>query len=171
MPATLLSLSALLLLSVPTHFINNGARANRGQPARDPGTQAHEKRGVLVGVVGARFERPGAMEAAHVLITQQQNTPANGYGAVDAKCTAAGASVAQRALLRVWARFYKEGVADDKTFFFPSYEEASAVCTVEEQQSQSQINDKDGKEGHGALRAEELRHPIHPPRRRGCNTN
>ena len=30
-----MALSALLLLSVPTHFINNGARANRGQPARD----------------------------------------------------------------------------------------------------------------------------------------
>ena len=147
-----MALSALLLLSVPTHFINNGARANRGQLARDAGTLAHEKRGVLVGVVGARFERPGVMEAAHVLITPQQNTPGNGYGADDAKCTAAGASVAQRALLRVWARFYQEGFADEKTFFFSSYKEASTACAAEEQQLQSQMKDKDGEEGQGQRR-------------------
>ena len=47
-------LAALLGVAAPSFFINAGPRDNRAQPA-PPGTFA--PRGVMVGLVGARFER------------------------------------------------------------------------------------------------------------------
>ena len=46
-------------ISAPTQFINNGNRYNEGLPA-EKGT--FEARGVYIGLVGARFEKPGYME-------------------------------------------------------------------------------------------------------------
>ena len=72
-----MALSALVGVSVPTHFINEGARRNhgiRGSPA------SYESRGIMTGLVGARFEQRGEMEWKHMLITREQNTAANGYG-------------------------------------------------------------------------------------------
>ena len=46
----------------------------------------------------------------------------------------------------MWARFYKQGIAGEKTFFFPSYEEASTACAAEEQELQAQRKDQDGEE-------------------------
>ncbi|KAH7036397.1 hypothetical protein B0J12DRAFT_713364 [Macrophomina phaseolina] len=48
-------LSSLLGASAPTYFINSGNRFNAAQPAH--GGVAHEPRGVVVGLVGPRFER------------------------------------------------------------------------------------------------------------------
>jgi len=90
-------ISALLGVSVPTHFVNAGARDNRGRPGA-PGS--FEPRGVYVGLVGARFEVPGRMEWRHCLVTPGQNTAAAGYGPE--------ADPAARATRRsrAWARFY-----------------------------------------------------------------
>lgn len=57
-------LSALLGVSGPSYFVNNGNRNNRGQPGPS-GT--FEERGVIIGLVGARFERPDHMESTYIL--------------------------------------------------------------------------------------------------------
>ncbi|KAI0597422.1 hypothetical protein F4775DRAFT_584353 [Biscogniauxia sp. FL1348] len=57
-------LGSLLGVSGPSHFINEGRRNNSGVPAAD-GT--FETRGVIVGLVGPRFERPDRMDSAFVL--------------------------------------------------------------------------------------------------------
>ena len=62
---------------MPSYLINDGARSNRAQPG-SPGS--YEEQGVIVDMVGCRFEVPGKMEWRHMIVTQQQNTPANGYG-------------------------------------------------------------------------------------------
>ena len=69
--------SALVGMSVPTHFINAGGRFNRGEAGAGG---SFEDRGVYVGLVGARFERVGRMEWQHMLVTPGQNRPENGYG-------------------------------------------------------------------------------------------
>jgi hypothetical protein len=96
------ALSALVSVAVPTHFINSGGRVNRGVPGA-PGT--FERKGVYTGCVGARFERPGRMEWAHLIVTPEQNTAANGYGPSQ-PALEAGASPMRVALLGAWARFY-----------------------------------------------------------------
>ncbi|MDR3646671.1 MAG: DUF4804 domain-containing protein [Candidatus Babeliales bacterium] len=75
-----MQIAALIGLSVPTYFINNGSRNNEGE-AEQPGT--FEPTGVYAGLVGARFERPGLMEWQHMIITEDQNTKENGYGSTE----------------------------------------------------------------------------------------
>ncbi|RYP14740.1 hypothetical protein DL765_006155 [Monosporascus sp. GIB2] len=57
-------LGSLLGVSGPSHFVNDGDRCNRAVEAA-PGT--YEPRGVVVGLVGARFERAGRMDSVHCL--------------------------------------------------------------------------------------------------------
>jgi hypothetical protein len=57
-------LSSLIGVSGPSFFINDGNRYNRGIPGR-PGT--FEERGVIVGLVGARFEREERMDSVLIL--------------------------------------------------------------------------------------------------------
>jgi hypothetical protein len=57
-------LSSLIGVSGPSYFINDGNRHNQGIPGK-PGT--FQPRGVIIGLVGARFERPGRMESILVL--------------------------------------------------------------------------------------------------------
>ncbi|GAB7362873.1 hypothetical protein MBLNU230_g3175t1 [Neophaeotheca triangularis] len=59
-------LASLVGVSGPSHFINDGNRNNSGKPGK-PGT--FETRGVIVGLVGARFERPDRMDSVHMLPT------------------------------------------------------------------------------------------------------
>ncbi len=66
-----MAVAALLGVSVPTFFINNGGRYNRGQQGK-PGT--FEKNGVYVGLVGARFEKPRLMEDQYLIIRQDEPT-------------------------------------------------------------------------------------------------
>lgn len=63
-------LGSLLGVSGPSHFINDGNRFNNGLRA-DPAT--HEPRGIVVGLVGARFERRDRMDS--VLIQQPVANP------------------------------------------------------------------------------------------------
>ncbi len=104
-----MAISALLGVSVPTPFINSGARTNRGIPG-DVGT--FEPQGIYVGLVGTRFERMERMEWRHMLVTPGQNTVEKGYGA------RANPEHPQTRLLQTWARFY--GLAH-----FPLFSEAA----------------------------------------------
>ena len=107
-------LSALVGMSVPTHFINEGGRRNNGVVGAPA---SYEKRGVLIGLAGARFERPGLMEWQHMYITPEQNTAENGYGPRDG-----GPPAHDSTLLEMWARFY--GLPH-----LPTYDEASVGPT------------------------------------------
>ncbi len=91
-------ISALLGVVVPTHFINSGSRVNKGI---FDASGNYERHGIYVGQVGARFERPEQMEYAHMFITAQQNTAANGYGPNDPN-----PSDPRHRLLRIWSKFY-----------------------------------------------------------------
>ena len=57
-------LSSLIGVSGPSYFINDGSRYNSGRPGEE-GT--FEPRGVIVGLVGARFEREDRMDSVHIL--------------------------------------------------------------------------------------------------------
>ncbi|KAF2822805.1 hypothetical protein CC86DRAFT_72328 [Ophiobolus disseminans] len=57
-------LSSLIGVSGPSYFINDGNRYNSGIPGR-PGT--FQERGVIVGLVGARFERQDRMDSIFML--------------------------------------------------------------------------------------------------------
>lgn len=105
-----MAISALLGVSVPTHFINAGGRDNCGRRGA-PGSFI--ERGVYVGLIGARFERAERMEWQQLLVTAGQNTAAKGYGA------AAAAEQRETALRRCWARFFGRD-------YLPSFGEAAA---------------------------------------------
>lgn len=107
-------LSAFLSLFVPTHFINDGNRTNAGQIGK---AGSFEPKGIIVGMVGARFEKPGVMEYSHMVVTPEQNTAANGYG------LSADPSNPKTIELRMWAEFYGSKVGD--VYAFPDFNEAS----------------------------------------------
>ncbi len=99
-----MAIAALLGVSTPTFFINKGDR-NNGGILGDQGTFQEE--GVYIGLVGARFEKPGVMEYSHMLLDSSQNKPENGYGQNPADSPKAR-------LLKIWANFY--GLPYFKTF-------------------------------------------------------
>ena len=113
-------LSALVGMSVPTHFINEGGRRNNGVVGAPA---SYTKRGILIGLAGARFERPGLMEWQHMYITPEQNTAENGYGP-----RAGGRSPHDSTLLEMWARFY--GLPHLPTFDEASAGPADLYCKV-----------------------------------------
>ena len=90
-----MQISALLGVSVPTHFINSGKRSNMGNPDRSGAFQAT---GVYVGLVGARFEVPNKMESQHLLVTENFSTPERGYG---------NFPHSKSPLFDIWSQFYK----------------------------------------------------------------
>ena len=100
-----MTISALLSVSVPTFFINNGNRGNKGKLESDK--ELYELYGIYVGSVGARFEKPGLMEYSYMIVTQTQNTPQNGYGNNRTYGFV-------NPLLDMWAKFYE--VAYFETF-------------------------------------------------------
>ncbi|WP_068469007.1 ADP-ribosylhydrolase MavL family protein [Candidatus Protochlamydia phocaeensis] len=112
-----MQLSALIGVSVPTHFINTGSRYNYAKL----GKKVCEAKGIYVGLVGARFERPGVMEFQHMLITPEQNCREKGYGRL------ADPSHPQTQANRMWAKFYGEKTGEKDNF--PSFEEAVADQT------------------------------------------
>ena len=107
-----MQISALISMSTPTLFINSGARNNKGKRETDA-NKLFEQSGVYVGSVGARFERPGVMEYAHMLVTEAQNKPENGYGP-----NPNDTNGERRSILQVWARFYNIN-------YFPIYDIAA----------------------------------------------
>lgn len=100
-----IKLSALLSVSSQTEFLNNGHRANVGRIEKD--TNTIERDGVIIGIIGARFERPLMMEYQDILITKQQNTLANGYGTMPT--TKLDESLINKFEYRkIWNWFYNE---------------------------------------------------------------
>uniref|UniRef100_A0A1A9X4N1 Uncharacterized protein n=1 Tax=Glossina brevipalpis TaxID=37001 RepID=A0A1A9X4N1_9MUSC len=71
-------LSAFLTVSSHTDFINDGNRHNCG--VVEENLSKIERSGVVVGLIGARFERFGVMEYQDVIIDPLQNIKTNGYG-------------------------------------------------------------------------------------------
>lgn len=69
-------LAAFLSVSSFTTFINDGNRYNNG--ARN--TLNVEPEGIIIGLIGARFEKPRVMEYEEIVKTEDQNQPGNGYG-------------------------------------------------------------------------------------------
>merc|ERR1712048_1214147 len=82
-----MELSALIGMSVPTHFINDGARDNSGK-AKPMKAGPFERRGVYVGLVGCRFERQNVMESKHMIVSATRDAQP-----VDA-------------MTKAWAKFY-----------------------------------------------------------------
>lgn len=74
----IIKLSALLSISSHLDFINDGSRDNCGIIEMDK--SKIETEGIIIGIIGARFERPMYMEYQDVVISAQQNISANGYG-------------------------------------------------------------------------------------------
>lgn len=109
-----MQISALLGMSSPTHFINKGDRRNRGEASQSADYTPY---GIYVGLVGARFEKPGYMEWAHMVVTKEQNTKENFYG------READVTHPKARLLQLWAQFYQSG--ENGIFYFPTYEEAA----------------------------------------------
>ncbi len=81
-----MQIAALISVSSPTYFINNGSRTNNALPGI---AGSYQESGVYVGLVGARFEKNNCMESQHMLITAQKRN-------IDPK------------LLRLWDGFYGE---------------------------------------------------------------
>lgn len=106
-----MQVAAFLGISTPTYFINDGARDNAGRLGL---FNTYEESGVYTGLVGARFEKPGLMEYQHMIITQEQNTTENGYGA---QC----ADSKKAEYIKLWEAFY-----DEK---FPTFEQAQQDVT------------------------------------------
>jgi len=98
--------SAMLGMSVPTAFINNGSRNNSAEP--QPHGDFHPE-GFYVGLAGCRFERQDRMEWKQMVVTEEQNTAENGYGPAPTG----------NPMLKKWARLY-----GDKVGYFRTYDEA-----------------------------------------------
>lgn len=90
-------LSSLIGVSGQSYFINNGSRFNKGQ-AMQPGS--FEPRGVIIGLVGARFERADRMDSSKSCACSEMNAlttlPAE-YSICSAGCSKAtpGSTVEQ----------------------------------------------------------------------------
>jgi len=110
-----MQLSALLAVATPTFFINDGGKANQAKAS----AYGHEVEGVIVGNVGARFEKIGFMEWQHMMVTEEQNSVKNGYGPPVAEYPA-DADEGRRRLLEIWAQLYGIG-------HFPCWEEAEVI--------------------------------------------
>ncbi|MBA2369415.1 MAG: DUF4804 domain-containing protein [Candidatus Protochlamydia sp.] len=95
-----MAISALIGVSCPTYFINEGDRNNQGIFSH----AGHQEMGIYVGLVGARFEKQNLMDWQHMIITPVQNTLDNGYG------------TNSNPFLNIWSNFYGHP--------FPTYEEA-----------------------------------------------
>ncbi|XP_053620228.1 uncharacterized protein LOC128680819 [Plodia interpunctella] len=71
-----MKLSAMVYVSGHTECINDGSRNNSGVVME----KGVEEDAVIIGVIGARFERKLRMDCEDILITEQQNNLENGYG-------------------------------------------------------------------------------------------
>ncbi|XP_064536377.1 uncharacterized protein LOC135426951 [Drosophila montana] len=94
-----IKLSALLYASTHSEFINDGSRANAGKV--EPDKSKIETEGVIMGLIGARFERSNVMECEDILITPEQNTADRGYGT-------RGSGNRAQDYRRIWRQFYAE---------------------------------------------------------------
>lgn len=92
-----MQIAALIGVSVPTFFINNGNRNNRGIKSTK---NDFESQGVFAGLVGARFEKPGLMEWQHIIVDPNRNQILH----------------TKKEFFNIWSNFYQE--------IFETYEQA-----------------------------------------------
>ncbi|MBP6892142.1 DUF4804 domain-containing protein [Candidatus Babeliales bacterium] len=93
-----MQIAALVGVSVPTFFINNGNRYNKGIKSKN---NDYEKEGVFVGLVGARFEKPNLMEWQHIIVTSERDKDLEN----------------KKELMLIWSKFYNTT--------FQTYEQAA----------------------------------------------
>ncbi len=110
-----MEISALLGLSSTSYFVNKGGYGNDGKKGNG---DFINQEAIAIGQVGTRFEKQDHMEWKYMIITESQNTEANGYG------TGASVNPNKSALLKPWADFYGVG-------HFPTYEEAKKIYEQE----------------------------------------
>ncbi|XP_036339374.1 uncharacterized protein LOC118748800 isoform X1 [Rhagoletis pomonella] len=99
-----IKLTALLSISSHTEFINDGNRYNEGIVEEDK--SKIEPTGVVIGLIGGRFQVKDAMEWQDIMITASQNTRENGYGYTPQESKVGNCSnVSYR---QMWTQFYEE---------------------------------------------------------------
>ncbi|XP_065364615.1 uncharacterized protein LOC135957750 isoform X1 [Calliphora vicina] len=104
-----IKLSSFLAISSHSEFINNGSRLNDGIVATD--LSKIEREGVVMGLIGARFQKPLLMEYQDIMITPEQNTKENGYGfhITKDKETIANMDLLKKIDYRaMWQKFYQQ---------------------------------------------------------------
>uniref|UniRef100_A0A1I8NIN0 Uncharacterized protein n=1 Tax=Musca domestica TaxID=7370 RepID=A0A1I8NIN0_MUSDO len=103
-----IKLSAFLSISSSTELLNDGNRHNEGEFEKD--LSKIERQGIVMGLIGARFERPHYMEYEDIIISSQQNTKENGYGHIDddPSYTSQESSKANVEYRKLWQKFYQE---------------------------------------------------------------
>ncbi|XP_052755405.1 uncharacterized protein LOC113509425 isoform X2 [Galleria mellonella] len=94
-----LKLSALVSISGPTAYINDGTRRNSGVVKEDN----IETDAIIIGIIGPRFQRPGRVDCEDILITEEQNREENGYGTN----TASQSVTAKQMWRKLWTDFYQ----------------------------------------------------------------
>ncbi|CAL4200502.1 unnamed protein product, partial [Meganyctiphanes norvegica] len=115
-----IKLAALVGVSSKSHFINNGDRHNDGNPGV-PGE--FQPSGVIVGLVGARFQKAGYMEWQDCIVSQEQNKADLGYGAVTPE---------KYLMVRKWGQLW--GLT-----YLPTWEEVKDTPSTEYTEVYSQI--------------------------------
>ncbi|KAG0562179.1 hypothetical protein KC19_9G124300 [Ceratodon purpureus] len=111
-------IGALIGVSSPTYFINSGARHNQGKLGK-PGT--FEAEGIIVGLVGARFENRDQMESQHMIVCKDRSRPEHGYGADGAERNPTATTK-----LEPFATLYSQPSPSAPRPHFPSHDEAKA---------------------------------------------
>lgn len=113
-------ISALLGLCSPTFVINKGHRTNRAVLSAD---NTFVPRALYCGLVGARFEKPGAMEWKHIIIDEGFCNAEYGYGDthsinqyINANQDKKETVLNRHNLLKIWADFYN-------IRYFPTFDE------------------------------------------------
>uniref|UniRef100_A0A1I8Q239 Uncharacterized protein n=1 Tax=Stomoxys calcitrans TaxID=35570 RepID=A0A1I8Q239_STOCA len=96
-------LSAFLSISSHTDLINNGTRKNYGIIEKD--LCKIEREGVVIGLIGSRFQRPFAMEYQDIVISPQQNVSERGYGQQEPTNGSLQGKLDYR---KLWEKFYEE---------------------------------------------------------------
>ncbi|KAJ3111324.1 hypothetical protein HK100_002726 [Physocladia obscura] len=116
-------LAALIGVSSPTTFINPGQRNNRAVPTQN--ASLFNSTGILVGLVGARFEMSNHMESQYILISKTRSTPTNGFGRDGYACNAC-----EFERLAILACAFGNQDADfPERWYFPSYDEVATLMT------------------------------------------
>ncbi|XP_053951688.1 uncharacterized protein LOC128859041 isoform X1 [Anastrepha ludens] len=102
-----IKLSAFLSVSSHTEFLNDGDRFNAGVIEMDK--SKIEVAGVVIGMIGGRFEVMNVMEWQDIMITPMQNTIQQGYSyAVGEAAQANNNNNRIVGYRQLWLRFYEE---------------------------------------------------------------
>lgn len=110
-----MQIAALIGVSSPTFFINNGNRNNNGIKSN---SNDYEKEGIFAGLVGARFEKPNRMEWQHIIVTPNRNTEL----------------IKEKSFFKIWSNLYNQSfetyqqAANNKTNRYIKFNHAGNEC-------------------------------------------